>query len=45
MNITKNETANKILGWIAMGFFGAFGVGAALLVIRSVDFLLPLNWR
>jgi hypothetical protein len=44
MNLTKNETANKILGWVCAGFFGAFGLGLGLLVIRSVDALKPLAW-
>lgn len=44
MNLTKNETANKILTWIAMGFFGGLGIGLWQLAARSVDFLNKLAW-
>ena len=44
MNITKNETANKILTWIAMGFCGGLGIGLWQLTARSVDFLNKLAW-
>lgn len=38
------NTLNKVLEWIAIGFFAGAGVGLWQLVARSVDFLKPLGW-